>query len=102
MGDTITTTEIFGVHVAEKDITAVYTPTEHEWSDMPEARPRARCRVVAGAPAGAEIRVWCLSDGEVRHDESAVLIDRYEGDGYEAIRAEGEARWARLDQAAGR
>lgn len=102
MGEVITTSEVFGVHIPDEDVTAVYTPTAEEWTDMPEARPRARARVDPNAPADAEVRVWCLDDGTLRYDLSAVLIDRYEGDGYEQVRAEGEARWARLDREAGR
>jgi hypothetical protein len=97
----ITTVEVFGLHVPASEITATYTAAVDYWTDMPEARPRARCRVRPSVKAGADVRVVCLTDGSVRFDSRAVDLDVYPGAGYASIRAEGEARWAALDAAAG-
>jgi hypothetical protein len=92
--DTITLTTYHGVQVDPADVTAIYHADESCWTDMPEARPRARCRKLA---APGDPRVVCLTDGIVLSDPDAVELDVYAGDGYEQVRAEGEARWARVD-----
>lgn len=89
-----------GVHVDPKDITAIYHPDDMGWFDMPEARPRARCLAKPGVEGG-DRRVVCLVNGDVLYDEKVVAIDRYEGPKYDAVRAEGEARWARVDASRG-
>lgn len=56
------------------------------WTDMPEARPRARARVMDGYGT-AQVTVSLA--GELEYDENAgVVIDRYEDPKYEDIRNE--------------
>ena len=97
-----------GVHLDPADVTATYVVQFSElspgsdvgvWSDVPEARPRCRVRVAKGDPA---VSVPVTKDGVMHHDPGAKLeVDLYEGDGYEQVRAEGEARWAAVDAAGG-
>jgi hypothetical protein len=95
-------TEYFGVHVDPSDVAATYTAQPDMWTDMIEARPRARCMVSPSAKDDADLRVVVLTDGALLHDEKAVRIDEYPGEKYAQVREEGRARWARLDAVADR
>jgi len=77
------------------DIAARYIATDQWWTDMPEAKPRARARVADGLP---EALIVVTLDGELHYDQDAgVEIDRYEDPAYAEVRAEGEARHGGAD-----
>lgn len=64
----------------------VYTITPEVWTDMPEAKPRARARVEEGFP-NAQITVTLA--GALEYDDDAgIVIDRYEDPKYEDVRNE--------------
>lgn len=91
----VTYVDVFGVHVNPADIAVEYRAQLDTWTDMPEARPRQRCRLKAGDDR--DPRVFVMTDGELRFDKTDVQVDGYPGEEYAAVRAEGEARWARVD-----
>jgi hypothetical protein len=92
-----------GVHIPVDDVAAEYKaggdfweefPTS--WQDMPEARPRSRCRLRDGrlpADPGARL-VVVTRDGSVFADAAAVEVEAYDREVYPDVVAEGEARWA--------
>lgn len=72
------------------DIAAQYVATDECWTDMPEARPRARARVTAGQP---DAPIVVTLDGGLHYGPDAgVEIDLYEDPKYADVKAEGEAR----------
>lgn len=75
----------------EHEVIAQYTAVSTHWVDMPEASPRARCRVADGV---REQPVSILDDHSIVCDTDLVQIDRYEDEKYADVRAEGEARYA--------
>lgn len=91
-----------GTWIHPDDLAATYviewTPASPEritvegvWTDLPEARPRCRARVHQDNPP---VTIPITRDGTMHHDPAAAIeIDRYEGETYAAVRAEGEARW---------
>jgi hypothetical protein len=65
---------------------AVYMVTAEYWTDMPEAKPRARARVKKNRP-GAQVTV--ADDGTLEYAEDAgIEIDRYEDPKYKEVREE--------------
>jgi hypothetical protein len=85
-----------GTHLHPDRVAARYTIAEDVWTDVPEARPRARVRVSEGE--GVATVTVDVDGGLHWHPSRDVVVDRYEGDGYAAVRAEGEARWAAIDE----
>lgn len=64
----------------------IYTIVSGAWTDMPEAKPRARARVKDGY---GNARVTVSLDGELEYDDNAgIEIDRYEDPKYEDVRNE--------------
>jgi hypothetical protein len=70
------------------------------WVDMPEVRPRTRMRLAEGEDG--PVQVLIDRHGKATFvppgSEQKVEIDTYQGEGYEAVRAEGEAYWRRRDE----
>lgn len=93
--------DVFGTHVHPDEIAAHYEATYEGWVDMPEARPRSRCRARTDR-VDTERGVFVMLDGSLRYDKTDVKVDEYVGDKYAAVRAEGERRWAQIDKARGR
>jgi hypothetical protein len=98
--DSVEYVDVFGVHVDPADIAAQYRADVEGWTDMPEARPRARCQLKPGDDR--DPRVFVMADGALRYDKTDVVIDVYPGEQFAPLRAENEARWAARDKAAGR
>jgi hypothetical protein len=86
-----------GVYLHPDQVAAAYVATEGVWTDVPEARPRARIRTSDGE--GNAVVTVDVDGGMHWHPGKDVVVDRYDGDEYAAIRAEGEERWARVDAA---
>jgi len=64
---------------------AKYTVVADIWTDLPEAKPRARARVKNNRP-DAELTVE--DDGTLTYDQSAVDIDTYQSAKYKDVREE--------------
>lgn len=91
--------DVFGVHVHPDEIAAQYRAEPDTWTDMPEARPRARCQLKSGKDRDPQ--VFVMDDGSLRYDKTDVQVDEYPGAEYAEVRAEGERRWERIDKARG-
>lgn len=70
------TIEIFGNTVPRADVAAIYLADPDCWVDMPEARPRARCRLVDDPDPG-DRQVYVMVDGTCRFDAAVVMVDVY-------------------------
>lgn len=68
---------------------------DYSWVDMREVRPRTRARLKDGQPAPVWVEI--SKEGVLTYDASKIDIDTYQGEGYEDVRAEGEAYWAARD-----
>lgn len=66
---------------------AEYTIVDQFWSDMPEAKPRARARMKNGRPPAT---IVINDDGELEYDaqNTDIQIDTYQGAKYDAVRNE--------------
>jgi hypothetical protein len=73
----------------ERQVVAQYSATSDYWTDMPEAHPRARCRVAEGV---RNQPVSVMDDKTIVCDTDLVQLDFYEDEKYADVRAEGEAR----------
>lgn len=87
-----------GVHLHPDQIAATYRVAWFDgdaWTDIPEARPRCRVRVDEGA---APVTIVVDTDGHLHHAKDAGLVtDRYPGEDYADVRAEGRERWRRVN-----
>lgn len=92
--------DVFGTPTSPADIAATYLADADCWADMPEARPRARCRLKPGGQ-NRNGQVFVMVDGQLRYDTADVLIDEYAGAKYAEVRAEGARRWEQIDKAKG-
>jgi hypothetical protein len=73
----------------ERQVIAQYQAISDSWTDMPEAHPRARCRVPDGVRPQV---VSVMDDRSIVCDTDLVQIDTYQDEKYADVRAEGEAR----------
>jgi hypothetical protein len=91
-----------GIQIHPDHVAATYTiapwPGDNgPWTDIPEARPRCRVRIDDGADP---VTVVVDTGGHLHHPKDAGLVtDRYPGEGYADVRAEGRARWTRVNGA---
>jgi len=69
---------------------------DYSWVDMMHARPRTRARLSDGVLAAQD--VFIDEAGVITCDLTKVTLDTYQGEGYEDVRAEGEAYWAQRDE----
>lgn len=68
----------------ELRVVARYAPTAEFWVDMPEAKPRSRCRAKTPEPQAIEV----YEDGSIIYDDALVEIDDYQDEKYADLRAE--------------
>ena len=83
-------------HIAATYTIAPWPDNTGPWTDIPEARPRCRLRVTGTDP----VVIVVDTDGHLHHPKTdKIAVDRYAGDDYADVRAEGRARWTRVNGA---